>query len=78
MSKEQPKSMRRSMTKRQSTIDLYDNGTTSVTTADGSKYTGGWKDDKFHGQGEFHGSDGTHYKGPFFNPELRPPIPSPR
>lgn len=61
--KEQPKSVRRTMTKRQSVIDLNDNGTTTVTTADGSRYTGGWANEKFHGKGEFNGSDGSHYIG---------------
>ncbi len=51
------------MTKRNSVIDLHEGGLATVTTADGSRYTGGWKDERFHGKGELNGSDGTYYKG---------------
>ena len=60
---EQPKTLTRTKTKRASTIETLENGETIVTTADGSKYSGGWKDDKFHGKGEFRGADGLHYIG---------------
>jgi hypothetical protein len=62
---EQPKTLSRSKSKRGSTIETLDNGDTMVTTADGSKYQGGWKDEKFHGKGEYHGTDGLHYLGWF-------------
>ena len=31
--------------------------------SDGSKYTGGWKEDAYHGEGEYLGNDGSRYKG---------------
>lgn len=31
----------------------------AITTADGSKYVGGWKDGRMHGEGELHGADKT-------------------
>lgn len=39
--------------------------TQAITTKDGSKYTGGWKDARMHGEGELRGTDGTYYKGMF-------------
>lgn len=34
----------------------------AITTKDGSKYVGGWKDGRMDGEGELHGVDGTIYK----------------
>ena len=49
--RDQPKSVRRSMTKRNSVIDLMDSGQQAITTTDGAKYIGAWKDGKMHGEG---------------------------
>eukprot|EP00051_Salpingoeca_urceolata_P001130 m.38839 g.38839 ORF g.38839 m.38839 type:complete len:483 (-) comp11213_c0_seq2:68-1516(-) len=59
--KEKVKSVRRTMTKRKSTIDVLSTGQQKITMADGSTYTGEWKDQKFHGVGEFRTQDGTYY-----------------
>ena len=60
-----PRSMRRSMTSRNSVIDFLDTGQQSIQTQDGSKYVGAWKDGKMHGEGELRGEGGMYYKGMF-------------
>ena len=37
----------------------------SFTIADGDKYVGEWKDDKFHGQGTYTFAEGDKYVGEF-------------
>ena len=65
---EQYKSLRRSKTKTNSVIDELENGQTVFVTADGSKYVGEWKDQRFHGKGELISADQkTHYKGLYEN-----------
>lgn len=44
-------------------IDLLEGGSQSIATADGSKYVGGWKEGKMHGEGELRSPDGTYFKG---------------
>ena len=41
------------------------NGLVKVTSPDGRKYVGEWKDDKKHGQGTYTWSDGSNYVGKF-------------
>ena len=47
-------------------------GQGTMTFADGSTYTGAWKDDKFNGQGIHTGADGGKYAGEFKDDELVP------
>ena len=42
-------------------------GLGSLTSTDGEKYVGEWKDNKFHGQGTETWSDGRKYVGEFKN-----------
>ena len=47
-------------------------GQGTMTFADGSTYTGAWKDDKFNGQGTYTFPDGTERTGEWKDGELVP------
>eukprot|EP01147_Barroeca_monosierra_P003022 gene3022-5806_t len=64
------RSIRQTKTKRDSVINIFNDGTQAITMADGSKYIGEWKDGKFHGNGELVSADGTRYKGEFHDGKL--------
>jgi hypothetical protein len=52
--------------KRSSVIEALPDGRSALTMEDGAKYTGAFKDHKFHGLGELRWADGvTLYKGEY-------------